>query len=64
MVSWKPRAFIYHNFLSNEEAEHMKQLAAPTVSVTAVVFGPRSRCLCMEALHNLLNAAALQSSGE
>jgi hypothetical protein len=32
VVSWKPRAFLYHNFLSDEEAEHMKQLAAPTVS--------------------------------
>jgi hypothetical protein len=32
VVSWKPRAFIYHNFLSDEEAEHMKRLAAPTVS--------------------------------
>jgi hypothetical protein len=31
-VSWKPRAFIYHNFLSDAEAEHIKQLAAPTVS--------------------------------
>jgi hypothetical protein len=32
VVSWKPRAFIYHNFLSEEEAEHVKRLAAPTVS--------------------------------
>lgn len=32
VVSWKPRAFIYHNFLSEEEAEHMKRMAAPTVS--------------------------------
>jgi prolyl 4-hydroxylase len=32
VVSWKPRAFIYHHFLSEAEAEHIKQLAAPTVS--------------------------------
>lgn len=34
VVSWKPRAFIYHNFLSEAEAEHIKQLAAPTVNHT------------------------------
>jgi hypothetical protein len=32
VVSWKPRAFVYHNFLSDAEAEHIKKLAAPTVS--------------------------------
>lgn len=35
LVSWKPRAFIYHNFLSDAEAEHMKRLAAATVSSSA-----------------------------
>jgi prolyl 4-hydroxylase len=34
VVSWKPRAFIYHNFLSDAEAEHIKKLAAPTVSTS------------------------------
>lgn len=37
VVSWKPRAFIYHNFLSDEEAEHMKRLAAPTMKRSTVV---------------------------
>jgi hypothetical protein len=32
VVSWKPRAFLYHAFLSDAEALHMKQLAAPSVS--------------------------------
>ncbi len=32
VVSWKPRTFIYHNFMTDEEAEHIKKLAAPMVS--------------------------------
>eukprot|EP00878_Enallax_costatus_P043371 GHUV01051329.1.p2 GENE.GHUV01051329.1~~GHUV01051329.1.p2 ORF type:complete len:112 (+),score=21.74 GHUV01051329.1:603-938(+) len=31
VISWKPRAFIYHNFLTDEEAEHIKKMAAPMV---------------------------------
>ena len=31
LVSWKPRAFVYHNFLSPEECEHIMQEASPMV---------------------------------
>lgn len=31
LVSWQPRAFIYHNFLSDEECKHLIRLAAPLV---------------------------------
>eukprot|EP00882_Tetradesmus_deserticola_P023404 GHRQ01025467.1.p1 GENE.GHRQ01025467.1~~GHRQ01025467.1.p1 ORF type:complete len:288 (+),score=44.69 GHRQ01025467.1:151-1014(+) len=37
VVSWKPRAFIYHNFLTDAEAEHIKKLAAPTLKRSTVV---------------------------
>lgn len=37
VVSWKPRAFIYHNFLTDQEAEHMKRLAGPTMKRSTVV---------------------------
>ncbi|CAH8344858.1 unnamed protein product [Eruca vesicaria subsp. sativa] len=29
VISWKPRAFLYHNFLTNEECEHLISLAKP-----------------------------------
>ncbi|KAJ4913976.1 putative prolyl 4-hydroxylase 11 [Raphanus sativus] len=29
VISWKPRAFLYHNFLKNEECEHLISLAKP-----------------------------------
>eukprot|EP00798_Chlamydomonas_sp_ICE-L_P005580 gene5580-4215_t len=29
-LSWQPRSFIYHNFITNEEAVHMIDEAAPT----------------------------------
>lgn len=31
VLSWKPRAFVYHNFLSVSEVRHVLQLAAPQV---------------------------------
>ena len=31
-VSWKPRAFVYHNFMTEEEADHIVSLAKPFVS--------------------------------
>lgn len=36
-VSWKPRAFLYHNFLSDEECEHLKALGAPHLAKSTVV---------------------------
>jgi hypothetical protein len=37
VVSWKPRAFVAHNFLSREEALHLRKLAAVTVGAAAGV---------------------------
>ena len=36
-ISWRPRAFLYHNFLSEEECEHLKELAAPHLAKSTVV---------------------------
>jgi len=39
MVSWEPRALIYHNFLTPEEVKHIKQLAV-TMMRRSTVVGP------------------------
>ncbi len=36
-VSWKPRAFIYHNFMSEEECNHLLKLAVPQMRRSTVV---------------------------
>ncbi|XP_057503530.1 probable prolyl 4-hydroxylase 3 [Actinidia eriantha] len=37
IISWEPRAFIYHNFLSKEECEHLIKLAKPRMAKSTVV---------------------------
>ncbi|XP_020574544.1 probable prolyl 4-hydroxylase 3 [Phalaenopsis equestris] len=37
LLSWEPRAFIYHNFLSKEECEHLIELAKPHMAKSTVV---------------------------
>eukprot|EP00195_Chlamydomonas_chlamydogama_P005831 CAMPEP_0202903772 /NCGR_PEP_ID=MMETSP1392-20130828/26225_1 /ASSEMBLY_ACC=CAM_ASM_000868 /TAXON_ID=225041 /ORGANISM="Chlamydomonas chlamydogama, Strain SAG 11-48b" /LENGTH=367 /DNA_ID=CAMNT_0049591101 /DNA_START=121 /DNA_END=1224 /DNA_ORIENTATION=- len=37
LISWKPRAFIFHNFLTDEEAEHIIQLSWPQMQRSTVV---------------------------
>ncbi|CAL0326982.1 unnamed protein product [Lupinus luteus] len=37
VLSWEPRAFIYHNFLSKEECEHLINLAKPHMVKSSVV---------------------------
>ncbi|XVF35907.1 hypothetical protein REPUB_Repub19eG0012300 [Reevesia pubescens] len=37
VLSWEPRAFIYHNFLSKEECEHLINLAKPHMAKSTVV---------------------------
>lgn len=37
VVSWEPRAFIYHNFLSKEECEYLISLAKPHMAKSTVV---------------------------
>ncbi|PNW83828.1 hypothetical protein CHLRE_04g217931v5 [Chlamydomonas reinhardtii] len=36
-VSWNPRVFIYHNFLSDAECRHIKRTAAPMMKRSSVV---------------------------
>ena len=36
-LSWKPRAYLYHNFMTAEEADHLVELARPTVARSEVV---------------------------
>ncbi|XP_039039254.1 probable prolyl 4-hydroxylase 10 [Hibiscus syriacus] len=36
-ISWEPRAFIYHNFLSKEECEYLIDLAKPHMGKSTVV---------------------------
>lgn len=37
VISWEPRAFVYHNFLSKEECEYLIELAAPHMAKSTVV---------------------------
>ncbi|XP_072995207.1 probable prolyl 4-hydroxylase 3 [Typha latifolia] len=37
VVSWEPRAFVYHNFLSKEECEYLIELAKPHMVKSTVV---------------------------
>ncbi|XP_047325295.1 probable prolyl 4-hydroxylase 3 [Impatiens glandulifera] len=37
IISWEPRAFIYHNFLSKEECEYLIDLAKPHMRKSTVV---------------------------
>mmetsp|Transcript_25114 Transcript_25114/g.63685 ORF Transcript_25114/g.63685 Transcript_25114/m.63685 type:complete len:368 (-) Transcript_25114:544-1647(-) len=36
-ISWRPRAFVYHNFLSDAECAHIIKLAAPQMKRSTVV---------------------------
>lgn len=36
-ISWKPRAFLYHNFLTDDECEHLKDLARSRLTKSSVV---------------------------
>lgn len=37
VISWEPRAFVYHNFLSKEECEYLINLATPHMRKSTVV---------------------------
>ncbi|CAI9102754.1 OLC1v1001074C2 [Oldenlandia corymbosa var. corymbosa] len=37
VLSWEPRAFVYHNFLSKEECEYLINLAKPHMAKSTVV---------------------------
>ncbi|XP_077231250.1 putative prolyl 4-hydroxylase 3 [Tasmannia lanceolata] len=37
IISWEPRAFIYHNFLSKDECEYLIELAKPHMEKSTVV---------------------------
>ncbi|KAI4386835.1 hypothetical protein MLD38_004733 [Melastoma candidum] len=37
LLSWEPRAFVYHNFLSEEECQHLINLGKPYMKKSSVV---------------------------
>lgn len=37
VISWEPRAFVYHNFLSKDECEYLINLAKPNMQKSTVV---------------------------
>ncbi|OAY76723.1 putative prolyl 4-hydroxylase 3 [Ananas comosus] len=37
VISWEPRAFVYHNFLSKDECEYLIELAKPRMEKSTVV---------------------------
>lgn len=37
LLSWKPRAYLYHNFLSPEECDHIIKIAMPHIQRSGVV---------------------------
>ncbi|XP_047310600.1 probable prolyl 4-hydroxylase 10 [Impatiens glandulifera] len=37
VISWEPRAFVYHNFLTKEECEYLIELAKPNMQKSSVV---------------------------
>ena len=36
-LSWRPRAFLYHNFLSLEECDHIIAVATPSMERSSVI---------------------------
>lgn len=36
-LSWKPRAWLYHNFMTADECEHVMELARPSMARSTVV---------------------------
>jgi len=36
-LSWKPRAYLFHGFMTAEESDHLVDLARPTVARSEVV---------------------------
>lgn len=36
-ISWQPRAYVYHNFLTDREAEHIIEMARPTMARSSVL---------------------------
>ncbi|AET03713.1 putative procollagen-proline dioxygenase [Medicago truncatula] len=37
IISWEPRAFLYHNFLTKEECEHLINIAKPSMHKSEVI---------------------------
>ncbi len=48
VLSWKPRAFIYHNFLSAEECDHIIRTAKPLVGQLSVVLSAKAISLLVQ----------------
>ncbi len=48
-MSWRPRAFVFHNFLTEAEADHIVAQAKPFVSCRALVSEVHSVYIGMHA---------------
>ncbi|KAG8377989.1 hypothetical protein BUALT_Bualt08G0091100 [Buddleja alternifolia] len=45
ILSWQPRAFLYHNFLSKDECEYLINLATPHMTKSTVVDGKTGKSM-------------------
>ena len=58
-ISWSPRAFVYHNFLSDEECEHLKALAKKRLTKSTVRRAPGAGgCASIVAVFRWLSSRA------
>ncbi|CAI0412702.1 unnamed protein product [Linum tenue] len=55
LISWEPRAFVYHNFLSKTECEHLISQAKPQLA--------RSKVFCSETRMNIESSNRTSSQG-
>uniref|UniRef100_A0A8R7PFS4 Prolyl 4-hydroxylase alpha subunit domain-containing protein n=1 Tax=Triticum urartu TaxID=4572 RepID=A0A8R7PFS4_TRIUA len=37
VISWKPRIIVFHNFLSSEECDYLREIARPRLEISTVV---------------------------
>ncbi|CAL1409537.1 unnamed protein product [Linum trigynum] len=55
LISWEPRAFVYHNFLSKTECEHLISRGKPQLA--------RSKVFCHETRMNIESSKRTSSQG-
>ncbi|CAI0412343.1 unnamed protein product, partial [Linum tenue] len=56
LISWEPRAFVYHNFLSKTECEHLISQAKPQLA--------RSKVFCSETRMNIESRLSNRTSSQ
>ncbi len=56
-LSWEPRVFLYHNFLTLQECEHIISLGRPTLVKSTVIDNETGRSVDSRCLpHSLANS--------